>query len=109
MSFHTDVWVQPLGGDLLTLNDLRSDLIAYLDESRLSHDVFTNLVSACTEGRGYIALDSWSVLALFGVVARLKPDIDFAVKGAGEEMRDIWVREFIGGQVGFQVGPFNEG
>lgn len=30
MSFHTDVWVQPLDGDLLTLNDVRSDLIAYL-------------------------------------------------------------------------------
>jgi hypothetical protein len=108
MSFHTDVWVQPLEGDLLVLDSVRSELIAYLDSNALSQDVYTDLVTACTESNAYFSLDSWSVRALFEVVARLLPKLSFTVKGVGEETRDIWVREFMDGQISFEAGPFNE-
>ncbi|OYU09250.1 MAG: hypothetical protein CFE47_02555 [Pseudomonas sp. PGPPP1] len=108
MSFHTDVWVQPLDGDLLVLDSVRSELIAYLEENALSQDVYADLVTACTEPNGYFSLDSWSVRALFEVVARLLPKLSFAVRGVGEEMRDIWVREFTDGRISFEAGAFNE-
>jgi len=36
------------------------------------------------------------------------PKLSFTVKGVGEETRDIWVREFMDGQISFEAGPFNE-
>jgi len=36
------------------------------------------------------------------------PKLSCTVKGVGEETRDIWVREFMDGQISFEAGPFNE-
>ncbi|KTB91385.1 hypothetical protein AO073_06085 [Pseudomonas syringae ICMP 11293] len=108
MSFHTDVWVQPLNGDLLVLDSVGSELIAYPDSNALSQDIYIDLITACTEPYAYFSLDSWSVRALFEEVARLLPKLSFTVKGVGEEMRDIWVREFMDGKISFEAGPFNE-
>ena len=34
------------------------------------------------------------------------PEVRFFVRGMGEEFDDVWLRQFEGGKVVFQVGPF---
>jgi hypothetical protein len=36
------------------------------------------------------------------------PAVWFGARGFGEEFRDIWIREFQGGQTTFAQGPFDE-
>ena len=37
------------------------------------------------------------------------PEQHMAVRGSGEEWRDLWLREFVGGELVFGVGPFLDG
>ncbi|MDB5324029.1 MAG: hypothetical protein JWN40_5660 [Phycisphaerales bacterium] len=58
-----------------------------------------------TDFNGLVSQD---VEALMKSVSKACPDLKFIVRGAGEEMRDIWVREIEGGEVVYSIGPFDE-
>ncbi|MFL9867842.1 hypothetical protein PQR67_27015 [Paraburkholderia fungorum] len=113
MSFHTLVWVHPFDGEPLAISSAQDEITTLLDERALSHDVLKNLFEACgsalpASSPTLFFLDSWSVADLFGEVARCLPHASFAVKGVGEEPRDIWVREYADGAATFEAGPFQE-
>lgn len=113
MSFHTEVWVQSLDGEVLEVSTVRRELIVYLDENSLSHDTLKSISEACAPDLHALTntlfyLDSWSIIALFTTLAVYLPNRNFAVRGVGEDPRDIWTREFSNGMVTFEAGPFNE-
>ncbi|WP_322053151.1 hypothetical protein [Paraburkholderia bannensis] len=111
MSFNTRVWVYPCDGEPLNVASTRDELVKFLDERALSHDVLKNLMEA---GQSALPtsidfyLDSWSIIDLFTKLAQCLPDASFAVKGSGEEARDVWSREYSNGIVTFEAGPFHD-
>jgi hypothetical protein len=36
------------------------------------------------------------------------PDVTFLVRGAGEELREVWLREFKNGKITLEHGPFSD-
>ena len=50
-------------------------------------------------------LISFAVMELFTALAARFPDISFAIRGRGEDIRDIWIREFADGRNTFAFGP----
>ncbi len=113
MSSHTMVWVHPLDGEALDVASVRVLLVGYLDESGLSHDTLTSLSEACASALPASSptlffLNSWMLIEVFGMLASFLPHASFAVRGVGEEHRDIWVREYADGVVTFEAGPFHD-
>lgn len=113
MSFHTRVWVHPFDGEPINVALVRPALAAFLDESGIHHDTLKTLDAACASALPsseptLFSLDSYFLVTLFEYLAQQLPSASFAVQGLGEETRDIWVREFAGGTVQFEAGPFTE-
>lgn len=111
MSFHTQVWVHPFDGEPLNVDSARDAILTFLDEYALSHDVLSNLFEVCgsvfaTSTLFY--LDSTAIIMLFDKLAQCLPHATFAVKGSGEEPRDIWTREYADGVATFEAGPFHD-
>ncbi|AIO25449.1 MULTISPECIES: hypothetical protein [Burkholderia] len=111
MSFHTQVSVHPFDGEPLNVASVREELLRFLDEYSLSHDVLTNLTEACGSAlptSTLFFLNSMAIVMLFDKLASCLPNASFAVKGSGEDHRDIWVREYADGVATFEAGPFDE-
>jgi hypothetical protein len=113
MSFHTQVWVVPLDGEHLNFKAAVQSVTNYLDEHGLHHDTLKSLAEACASAHSsneptLFFLDSISISNIFRVVSQALPTSSFAVKGIGEEPRDVWVREFASGSLVFEAGPFDE-
>jgi hypothetical protein len=111
MSFHTQVWVYPFDGEPLNIASSRDEIVEFIDEHALSQDVLTNLLEVCQSAlptSTLFYLDSWSIIALFTKVAQCLPNASFAIKGSGEDSRDIWSREYGNGILTFEAGPFQD-
>jgi hypothetical protein len=54
-------------------------------------------------------LVSSDVEGLVKSISAAFPSIRFIVRGTGEEMRDLWLRECEAGEVVHSIGPFDEG
>ena len=113
MSFHTRIWVHPFDGEPINVASVRPALAAFLDESGIHHDTLKSLDAACASALPSFEptlffLNSYFLVTLFEYLAQQLPHASFAVQGIGEEARDIWVREFSGGTVQFEAGPFTE-
>ncbi|KWE64555.1 hypothetical protein WL77_19135 [Burkholderia ubonensis] len=111
MSFHTQVWVHPFDGEPLNVVAAREVLSKFLDEYALSHDVLSDLSDACGSAlptSTLFFLDSMSIIMLFDKLAECLPHTSFAVKGSGEDPRDIWTREYADGAATFEAGPFHD-
>ncbi|MBR8035786.1 hypothetical protein KDW59_27415 [Burkholderia vietnamiensis] len=90
---------------------VREELLKFLDEYSLSHDVLTDLTEACGSAlptSTLFYLDRMAIVMLFDKLASCLPNVSFAVKGSGEDHRDIWVREYADGVATFEVRPFEE-
>jgi hypothetical protein len=71
-------------------------------------DVLSDLRVAWEKGNtNFNGLLSQDFESLMLVVSAEFPSICFFVRGWGEEIRDIWVREFEAGKLLFSVGPFD--
>ena len=108
MSFHTELWIQLEEGHVSDVERIRADITGYLDRNALHHDICSDLLIAFSTGNSIFNLDGWSVRALLAEVSRLLPQLQFAARGVGEEIRDTWVREFAEGEQCFEAGPWNE-
>jgi hypothetical protein len=75
-------------------------------------DYHPDVLTALREGFGpkgqteFSDLESVSLTDLFRVLSRRFPAVTFWVWGMGEDARDVWTREFLGGKVTFKRGPF---
>lgn len=71
--------------------------------------VLADLRMAWKEGNTqFKGLVSQDVESLMKSVSAAFPNLRFIVRGTGEEMRDIWVRECEAGKIVYSVGPFDE-
>lgn len=113
MSFHTMIWIQPSDLEPFPLERAVPATQKFLDEHGVHQDTIKSLREACASPFAMsrptlFFLDSGFLAILFDFLARQLPDISFAVRGVGEESRDIWIREFSNGELQFEAGPFYE-
>jgi hypothetical protein len=93
--------------------DLAADdaaMLALLDEMKLHHDVAIDLANLfAVQEASFNLYGGWYALQpLLAAVSARWPQIAFGVQGRGEELRDVWVAEFLGGEVTYLQGPFIE-
>ena len=113
MSFHTMVWIHPNDLGPIPVERAVPAIQKFLDEHGVHQDTIKSLREACVSplvksGPTLFFLDSAFLAMLFGFLARALPETSFAIRGVGEEPRDIWVREFANGELQFEAGPFHE-
>ncbi len=108
MSYYTFANLQYLDGETIDLSELNGDLLKLLDENGLHHDVSKDMANLFSKGEAFFNLYGGSAILehLLRWVSAQRPFVVFGVQGRGEELRDVWVREFQGGAVQFEQGPF---
>ena len=111
MSFHTLLWVHPYDGEALDIASIAPAIERFLDENGIHRDTVESLQQACASAfpsfePTLFSLDGAFLAVLFEFIARQLPASSFTVRGVGEEPRDVWVREFSGGELQFEAGPF---
>lgn len=110
MSYYTYARLQYSDGGTIDPAEFHDDLLALLAEHKLHRDVGKDLANLFSKGEATFTFygGCYTVQPLLAWVSKQRPDVAFGVQGRGEELRDVWVREFLSGQVAFQEGPFNE-
>ncbi len=72
------------------------------------HAVLTGLGTGSADGTAEVNhLASGDVKPVVPAVSAAGPPGRFTVRGTGEEMRDLWLRQCEAGQVVYSVGPFD--
>ena len=70
-------------------------------------DVLEDLIRGWNEGQTeFNGLVSQDIEGLMSNVSAQYPGIRFYVRGMGEEFYDVWLRQFEGGKIVFELGPF---
>ena len=112
MSYNTAAYLQYLDHweDTIDPSEFKEDLLKMLDEHRLHDDVGEDLIDLFSKGKAnftfYGACQTLENLLLW--VSKQRPTVRFGVQGRGEALRDVWVREIVGGQVVYGQGTFFE-
>lgn len=105
MSFATYLEVQYVDGQI-DVNAIEEELTELLNEDGIHLDVLNDL-RAAFEGEETMFNVAASYLSyLVERIASLQPAVSFHARGRGEELRDVWVREFEGGEAVFSEGSF---
>ena len=84
---------------------MRTEFEAIVSAQRLHAVVSQDICDLFAGGRADFKLNSYAVIELFSKLALSFPNISFAIRGRGEDIRDIWVREYAGGRNTFAFGP----
>lgn len=110
MSYYTFVSFQYLDDPKIGLSELHAGLLKLLDENGLHHDVADGIAELIDNGEASFTFYSGcaTLELIFHWLAMQRPGTAFGVRGTGEDLRDIWLREFSGGDVQFAQGPFSE-
>ena len=110
MSYSTFAHLQFLDGEPFSLPPDDAGVLHALDALGLHHDIAQGLANLFQGQEAWFTFYGGSGVLdelLTGISARC-PDVAFGVQGRGEELRDVWVREYQGGKVVFEQGPFTE-
>jgi len=105
MSFASFLEIQNLG-DEIDIESIRDDIAAILNEDGIHPAVLDNLIGAFAGEETLLNLPNSYLSYLVERIAALLPDVSFHARGRGEELRDIWVREFENGAAIFSEGSF---
>jgi hypothetical protein len=84
---------------------IRPDIESMVTAGRYHLDVAKDICNLLAKKQTNFKLNSFAVIQLLSELARQFPAISFSIRGRGEEMRDIWVREFSDGKETFAFGP----
>jgi hypothetical protein len=87
-------------------SELTESLAKHLDAVGVSRDVCADVSDLFTKGEATFRLYGGTIVAILKWVSAQRPGIPFGVQGRGEELRDVWVREYAEGQVRYSQGPF---
>ncbi len=68
-------------------------------------DVAKDICELITKKKASFKLISYAVIEIFSKLAARFPEVSFAVRGRGEDIRDIWLREYAGGKTILALGP----
>jgi len=83
----------------------RAEIELIVNVHRYHRDVAADMCKLIIEKHADFKLVSFAVMELFTALAARFPDISFAIRGRGEDIRDIWIREFADGRNTFAFGP----
>ncbi len=110
MSYYTFANLQYLDGGAINPSEFDEGLAAMLVDRGLHRHVGDGLKDLFMRGEAFFTFygGSAALETLLQWVSMQRPDVAFGVQGRGEELRDVWVREFLGGNVTFEQGPFTE-
>ncbi|WP_395330778.1 hypothetical protein WBP06_00555 [Novosphingobium sp. BL-8H] len=107
MSFDSDLHIAIIGLEIPHFEKLKNNIIKQLDEDGISHDVFQDIVTSFTDGRGQFRLHSAYLMDFLDKIAPLFPEVNFDARGLGEEFRDTWVAEYREGRREYTQGPWD--
>jgi hypothetical protein len=106
MSYYSWVNLQYPDFAEINISELTEGLKAHLDQSRIHHDVVADVSTLFSEKEAEFKLYGNVIDDILVWISAQRPSIAFGVQGRGEELRDVWVREYLGGQVTYSEGPF---
>lgn len=107
MSYFNFVNLQYMGDVELDFKVLENALKSYLDENGIHHNVLKGIATLIEERAATFTLYTSMIEEMLLIASRSQPDAVFGVQGRGEELRDVWLREYGGGEITFSQGPFN--
>ncbi|MFX6230357.1 hypothetical protein ABTF44_20390, partial [Acinetobacter baumannii] len=81
--------------------DRESELKAYLATIGVHPDVAKDLSQLFSTGSAEIRLHTALIDELLNWISKEWSSIDFGIQGRGEELRDVWVREYTAGTCTF--------
>lgn len=87
------------------VEQIRTEIEAIVSAQRLHSDVAKDVCALLVNGRADFKLNSYAVIELFSKLAIRFPEISFAVRGRGEDIRDIWFRVYSRGRNTSALGP----
>jgi hypothetical protein len=106
MSYYSWVHLHYVDSSEIDPSELVEPLAKHLDAVGISRDVCADVADLFTKGEATFKLYGGMIVEILGWVSAQRPAIPFGVQGRGEELRDVWVREFAEGQVSYSQGPF---
>ena len=107
--FKRPLWKRgPISADML-LAEARS----WLDQSEWRGSPVDDIMGRLTPGfesgsTSLLDLGSFDITRMFLAISKKYPTVTLRVWGHGESWKDVWTREFKGGEVTFEQGPFGE-
>jgi hypothetical protein len=119
-SFHRGSWVMsswtfvdfayvdseaPGGTSEFDVDRTRTQIEAIVHARGLHPAVARDICDLLAKGRADFKLSSYAVIDVFSKLALGFPNVSFAIRGRGEDIRDIWVREYSQGRSTFVFGP----
>lgn len=87
------------------LEDSRAEIELLVTSNKYHRDVAKDIFDLVTKKEATFKLISYAVIELFSILAAKYPEVSFAVRGRGEDIRDIWLREYAGGKNILALGP----
>ena len=108
VSYYNWVNLQYLEGEELDFASVEDALRAYLAKKGIHEDVLQDLAALFADGEAELKLHTAMLDELLQRVSEEAPEVLFGVQGRGEELRDVWVREYSAGEKTFAEGPFHE-
>lgn len=85
---------------------IKGPLKIHLDESGIHHAVLDYIEKLLKEREAMFNLHTPMIDHIFLLASQAQPNSVFGLQGRGEELRDVWVREYQAGEVTFSQGPF---
>ncbi|WP_411879899.1 hypothetical protein [Polaromonas sp. YR568] len=105
MSFSAFLEIQYVENQI-SIETISENLKKILDEDGIHPDVLDGLNTAFEGTETMFNVPATYLSYLVERIAGLQPAVSFHARGRGEELRDIWVREFQNGEPIFSVGSF---
>ncbi len=106
MSWWTSVDFDYLGDTPeFDIEDARAEIELMVSANKYHAHVAGDICDLITKKKASFKIISYAAIELFSILAARFPDISFAVRGRGEDIRDIWLREYEGGKTTFALGP----
>ena len=105
MSFATYLEIQFVE-DQVAIDRISDELKNILAEDGIHLDVLDGLRTAFKGTETKINVSASYLAYLIERIASLQPTVSFHARGRGDELRDVWVREFQNGEAVFSVGSF---
>lgn len=105
MSFATFLEIQHVENQI-DVDSIQDELKKVLAEDDIHFDVLQDLKAAFSGQETMLNVSASYLSYLVERVASLQPAVSFHARGRGEELRDVWVREFENGEATFSRGSF---
>jgi hypothetical protein len=106
MSYYNCVYLQYFDSAEIDIGPLEEVIAAHLEQHGIFHGVFQDIATLFETGESEFKLYTPMIDDILRLISRHSPQVEFGAQGRGEDLRDIWVREYAAGEATFSRGPF---